>query len=455
MYAAAIAAAVGLTATGRLIEAQRFVNTAERHVLVLAGLDGDAAAVPLLRGEKPPGKKFQLTTIALANPDKVALRFPPVGVAYKENPEAHALWRWILAEAPDLVVIAGADPGGLTSALADLVPTVQVPLRKGLVGRIRAPGEASPLRAELKRRLARSPRQVAEELARVYGHELPEAVYIPAFALMGRARLNYVEDVERIVAPYVTGAKDPLAKPTASHFSGHLLFADLFARTKKPRYREMVDAAAVRALRTPTLDNEMSDWFFMACPLLAVSGRADAALSEMRRMQKLCLRSDGLYRHSPLDESAWGRGNAFPLLGLALALQAIPRTHDAFEPMLRAYQNHAAALAEHQDGEGMWRQVIDKRGAYRELSATAMIGRAMLLGVRAGWLDAKYQERVAAAWEAVKARVATDGVLLDVCESTGKQRSLKEYLERRAVFDKDPRGGAMALMFATEMASLP
>jgi rhamnogalacturonyl hydrolase YesR len=141
-------------------------------------------------------------------------------------------------------------------------------------------------------------------------------------------------------------------------------------------------------------------------------------------------------------------------LGLALALQAIPRTHDAFEPMLRSFQNHAAALAGHQDGEGMWRQVIDKNGAYRELSATAMIGRALLIGVRAGWLDAQYQERVESAWEAVKARVSTDGVLLDVCESTGKQRSLNDYLQRRAVFDKDPRGGAMALMFATEMAGL-
>jgi hypothetical protein len=45
--------------------------------------------------------------------------------------------------------------------------------------------------------------------------------------------------------------------------------------------------------------------------------------------------------------------------------------------------------------------------------------------------------------------------LIDVCESTNKQNSLDAYLKRAASLDKDPRGGAMALLFATEMAGLP
>jgi hypothetical protein len=44
--------------------------------------------------------------------------------------------------------------------------------------------------------------------------------------------------------------------------------------------------------------------------------------------------------------------------------------------------------------------------------------------------------------------------MLDVCESTNKQKSLKDYLQRAASSDVDPRGGAMALLFATEMAGL-
>ena len=48
----------------------------------------------------------------------------------------------------------------------------------------------------------------------------------------------------------------------------------------------------------------------------------------------------------------------------------------------------------------------------------------------------------------------TGGVLLDVCESTNKQRTQQDYLHRAAILDRDPRGGGMALIFATEMAGL-
>ena len=38
---------------------------------------------------------------------------------------------------------------------------------------------ASEAHKEIERRLARSPQEVARQLAQVYGHEFPEAVYIP------------------------------------------------------------------------------------------------------------------------------------------------------------------------------------------------------------------------------------------------------------------------------------
>ena len=40
-----------------------------------------------------------------------------------------------------------------------------------------------------------------------------------------------------------------------------------------------------------------------------------ACLSHFAFMKGLCLRADGIYRHSPLDEAAWGRGNGFPRSG--------------------------------------------------------------------------------------------------------------------------------------------
>jgi hypothetical protein len=84
-----------------------------------------------------------------------------------------------------------------------------------------------------------------------------------------------------------------------------------------------------------------------------------------------------------------------------------------------------------------------------------MIGTSMALGIRHGWLDAtQYQRRVDAAWRAVVQRTGSDGSLLDVGESTNKQRSLEDYLRRAAITGREPRGGAMVMIFATELAGL-
>ena len=236
---------------------------------------------------------------------------------------------------------------------------------------------------------ADSPREVAELLARYYGHDFATPVYIPAMALIGQLRLGHAEEVQRLAAPYLDGSKDSLAGVTPSHLAGHLVFAELADLTHDARAVGRVNAAANLKF---TAWDDMSDAVFMGCPLYAAAGEYDLALTHLRNMQKLCLRSDGLYRHSPLSDAAWGRGNAFPALGLALALSKIPREHPAFAPMLADFRKHIAVLSRFQTSAGMWREVIDYPASYEEFSATAMIGTAMARGIRNGWLDGnKYQ----------------------------------------------------------------
>ena len=66
---------------------------------------------------------------------------------------------------------------------------------------------------------------------------------------------------------------------------------------------------------------------------------AAVAVRHLRFMQGLCLRPDGLYRHSPLCDAPWGRGNAFPALGMALTLESLPAPDphvvDSFRRLLR------------------------------------------------------------------------------------------------------------------------
>ncbi len=334
----------------------------------------------------------------------------------------------------------------------------------------------SPARKELQSRAARSPIEIAGQLSRVYGQQLNSVAYIPSLALVGRLRLgelagdtDHAEDVRRIVAPYFEGKK-PTGPKNGSALSGHLIFSELAERTDKDepraRYLKLARHAADLGFSTEGLKpsmpfhSEMSDALFMGGPILAHLGKLtgderyfEMCLRHLRFMRKLVLRDDGIYRHSPLDEAAWGRGNGFPALGLALCLKHWPRDRPDRDDLLKMFRSHLSALAKHQDQSGCWHQVIDQPTSYREFTCTCMITFAAALGAREGWLDREqFDPIIRRGWAAIRLRIASDGQLVDVCTGTGKQRSLADYYHRTAILGKDDRGGAMALMAATELA---
>jgi len=467
---------VGLSASGTVISAvtREDAEPGAPTVLLIGGLDGTTASSARVREALASGARKDVHVVAIAegNPDARPLAFPPEGTAYREHPEAHALWRWIGVHAPDLVLVVGEDFGLVTAlssgSVADVgaIPSRRVAADQTLIDAIPATISPSPASLEIARRQARSPRQVAAELAAVYGHAFDQVTYLPGMALIGRMRLGEVADVERLASRYLEA---PPAIRSSLTIAGHLVFAELAERSGRADYLALATAAADMAfddsgapLEAMPMHGEMSDAFFMAGPVLARTGRltGDARYFDMvgrhvRFMNGLVLRPDGLYRHSPLTDAAWSRGNAFPALGMALLLSDMPETHAAYPDVLDSFRRHMAALVPYQDGDGMWHVVVDHRGSYAEFSATAMIGTAMLRGIRRGWLDeATYQPVVDAAWRAVLARTAPDGTLVDVCESTNKQDSLQAYLDRAAVLGRDERGGGMMLIFATEMAGL-
>ncbi len=227
-------------------------------VLLIGGLSGNDASARIVAEEARKYERraqrkrpFRLLTIPLANPDGGKLVFPPTGTAYRDNAASHALWRSIAIEAPDLILIAGNEDFGLAEALSHnavagvgRIPAQRVAAAPGLLQA--APKEIAPSEAhrEIERRLARSPRQAAEELARYYGHTFPDAIYIYAIALIGQVRLGNIAEVQRLVEPYADGAKNSLARPTSLGLAGHLIFAELAARTGDPRYLQLVRRVA-------------------------------------------------------------------------------------------------------------------------------------------------------------------------------------------------------------------
>ncbi len=462
-------------------------------------------------------KTFALSAVPIANPDAWATgrgpgnlsggmpakTFPPKGPFYstKTDPEAAYLWRWIGMHAPDVIdilprehafalssvglreMIAGVGSVQRISGMALRKPKDflkdyrgDLQLNKSIIDRNGfEPGTGRIL---LQRRIARTPTQIAKLLAKKYGHDLRSVAYIPALALIGRMRLgeltgddSHRKDVEKIVAPYFSGKKPTYTRINGSMMPGHLVFGELALATKNPAKRKPYIALVKRAAdlgfdedgkpkQSMPAHSEMSDAVFMGCPILVQAGKLtgerkyfDMAVRHLRFMQKLDLRRDGLYRHSPLDETAWGRGNGFPALSLALCLADFPQDHPGYKEMLGAFQRHMAAMAKHQDYTGTWHQVVDRPESYREFTVTCMTTFAMIRGIRNGWLDEKtYTPIVNRAWTAIKTRIAPDATLVDVCTGTGKQKNLRAYYDRTAILGHDARGGAMALLVTTEMA---
>ena len=477
---------IGLTAAGTLIKGTLAVapkGADAPTVLLIGGLGGpddSVAAVHLATAQleriRARAGSLRVLAIELANPKAASLQFPPTGIAYREHPESHALWRWIGLHAPDLVVIFGSDAAGLAPALSSsaVAEVGRIPVRT-----VRDPHEhldflasqppPSEAHREMQRRRVRTPLQLATELAPYYGHELNQPLYIEAIALIAQLRLGHVEEVRALAEPYVDGTRDSLARANSLVLAGHMLFTELARRTGDARYTQRVRAAADLGFdeagqmkEAMPYHNEFSDSLFMGTAILAQAGGLtgesryfDMAARHVAFMQKLDLRPDGLYRHQPATDAAWARGNAFPAIGFALALSEFPPTHPQYGALLDSYRKLMAVLVSFQTQEGLWRNVVDYPGAYPEFSATAMIGWAMLRGIERGWLDgATYRPAVDRAWRAVLERVGPEGHLVDVCESTARMTSLDEYLHRAAILGPDPRGGAMAMLFATELAGL-
>jgi unsaturated rhamnogalacturonyl hydrolase len=474
---------VGLSASRTVIQAQGLSagTPSAPTILYLSGLAGESTAATLIRALHydyaqldPAERRFHLISIPVANPDADMLEFPPRGEAYGENPVAHALWRWLAVHAPDLIVIAGPDAAGLGEALqrekvagVGSIPVQVVADAEITLAHLQQMTvvDASDAHREINRRLQRSPLQLAQQLAQFYGQDFSTAVYVPGMSIIGRMRLSEIDAIEALMQAHLSNV--PLAINNASALAGQLVFAEYAERTGNAAALALAVQAADlgfdaqgNMLEAMPFHNEMSDSMFMAPPLLTKVGKLsgesryfDMAARHIAFMQDLLRRDDGLYRHSPLADVAWSRGNGFPALGLTLVLADFPPSHPAYGDLLASYLQLLEALIPYQDADGMWREVIDYPGAFAEITTTAMIGIAIKRGIDRGWLDATvYGPVLENAWQGVLARTSLEGEFIDACTSTGKFDSLAAYLDRPAILGRDDRAGGIVMNFANEMA---
>ena len=317
---------------------------------------------------------------------------------------------------------------------------------------------------EWEKRVKRRPREVIDQLLGNYGKKF-RGSYVEGLAVMVRLREKGMESIAPVVSLQL---EKPAPLRGGSQIAGRLIFAEMALRHGHSEAKDLTLEAADlafspadgTALEAMPFHNEMSDAIFMAGPLLARAGVLsgekkyfDQSIRQIRFIQKLCLREDGLYRHSPLHEAAWGRGNGFPALGIAMILEDLPDDHEGYVFAKGSLTKHLRALRRHQDSDGMWHQVIDHPESYPEFTCTCMISYAILTGLRRGWLEeSEWKSVIEKSWRAICGRIDLQGRnVIGACTGTGKQTSLEAYLKRKEIRGYDDRAGSMALLFAFEM----
>ena len=143
---------------------------------------------------------------------------------------------------------------------------------------------------------------------------------------------------------------------------------------------------------------------------------------------------NGLFYHSPGAHFCWGRGNGWMAAGMAEILRALPADNPDRPRIMEGYRKMMAALLKYQADDGMWRQVIDDQGFWKETSSTAMFTYAMVTGVKEGWLDKKiYGSAARKAWLSLISYIDDDDNLRDVCEGTGTSSSRDHYMNRKRI----------------------
>lgn len=105
----------------------------------------------------------------------------------------------------------------------------------------------------------------------------------------------------------------------------------------------------------------------------------------------------------------WGRGNAWALLGMVDALELMPAELPDRTVLAAEFEALAAAVADAQQENGLWRTQLHDREAYLESSCTAMFGAAFTKARRLGLLPDRYDQAADRAWSAATPYIDDEG----------------------------------------------
>ena len=156
-------------------------------------------------------------------------------------------------------------------------------------------------------------------------------------------------------------------------------------------------------------------------------------------------------RNDNFGEIYWGRGNAWFTFGIIEYLEASKETlpKSVLEYIQDAYIAQVEKLIDLQDNEtGLWHTVLDDPTSYLEVSGSSGIVAGILQGIRLGYLDESYKDKILKAINAIASAVDETGTVTGVSAGTGIGMDAQHYKE--IIIAPMAYGQSLALLALTE-----
>lgn len=211
-----------------------------------------------------------------------------------------------------------------------------------------------------------------------------------------------------------------------------------------------------------------ADDIYMSCPFLIrlalIKGEKrffeEAARQIFGFKKRLWMEDQRIFSHiffldtNEKSGVPWGRGNGWVLMSLSDVCEKMPCDMKEKEELVSLFREFAEGIAQLQDDDGLWHQVLTRRDSYKETSCTGMFAIAFIRGVKNGWLDEIYLERAKRAIDGLmKTKIDRTGNVFDVCMGSGNSRQAEYYMKLGAI-DNDDHGTGIILTALAEMAEL-
>jgi len=168
----------------------------------------------------------------------------------------------------------------------------------------------------------------------------------------------------------------------------------------------------------------MSDAFYMLPPFLAAAGEFDEALKQIEGFRKyLYHKQDQLYSHmwdGPNKkferEDFWGVGNGWTAAGLTRVIKHLPDSRMEDKKRLIGYVKELVdGCLKYLCEDGLFHDVINKPGTFKEVNLSQMISYTIFRGVAAGYIEAGYIAKAEKMRKAANEQVDYLGYVQNVC----------------------------------------